>query len=128
MNLLELLVERGPLDCRQMAELTGFAKPTVAATLHAALGRGMVQVVPKSQLPADHPAISRLGPRARGSVYAFQSFEPHGHSLTSHIAFEETSFPREIAILMDQTFRPSLQASIDFLNRVCERRVFQAQM
>lgn len=127
LRLLDLLLERGPMDCRLAAQITGFAKPTVTAILHAALGRGMVEVVPRSQLPADHPCFCE-GALTRGAVYRFVSYEARLPNKRAERPFLRSSFPADLADLLDNVFRPSLRASVSVLDNVAQRRVVQLPM
>jgi hypothetical protein len=127
LRLLDLLLERGPMDSRLAAQVTGIAKPTVTAILHAALGRGMVEVVPRSQLPAAHPCLGD-GPLNRGAVYRFVCYEARLPNKRAEKQFLRSSFPTDLANLLDNVFRPTLRASVSVLDNVAQRRVVQLPM
>ena len=120
-RLLDLLVEHGPLDCSQASRLTGIPRTVVAATLHAARSRGMVSVVPRSQLPANHPCIA-AGAGSRSFVYRFASYEPCAATPQPKHEATGSSFPEDVVRVLEDVFYPTMRASVSALGSITQRR------
>lgn len=121
-RLLDLLVEHGPLDCSQASRLTGIPRTVVAATLHAARSRGMVSVVPRSKLPANHACIA-AGSGSRSFVYRFASYEPCAETPqpTKHES-TGSSFPEDVVRVLEDVFYPTMRASVSALGSTTQQR------